>query len=118
MDPQPRALSMNKSVCSALLMLLAALSQAGATTNLYINSSPLTLGMTPPQIDARAWYNRALFEVASFTSLQALPFESENTLFFTNAPSPAGTMSGDPGFRFFENAGTKRYWMDSWVNRG
>ena len=109
---------MNQSVLPAVLLLLAGLSQGGATTNLYVNSSPLTLGMVAPQIDARAWVNRALFQVSSFNSFGAVPFESQITLFFTNVSAPAGTMLGDPGFRFQQNTNGQRLWMDTWENHG
>src|SRR5262245_19160820 len=110
---------MNKSIRSSLLLLLAGL-PAGATTNLFINSTPVSSPpMLAPQIDARAWYNRAPFGVTNFFGTTPLPFESQSTLFFTNAPAPAGTMLGDPGFRFLQNtADGKRLWMDTWENQG
>jgi hypothetical protein len=109
---------MNKFI--RLWCLLLAAFPAGATTNLYVNSAPLASPpMTAPQIDARAWYNRALFGVTNLLFGNPLPFESQGTLFFTNAPAPAGTMLSDPGFRFLQNTPSgQRLWMDTWENAG
>src|SRR5262245_42300426 len=100
----PRLFSMKNSAGPTLL-LLASLASAPATTNLFISSTPVIAPpMVAPQIDARAWVNRALFGVTNLNSFAApLAYESQGTLFFTNAPAPAGTMLGDPGFRFLNN---------------
>jgi hypothetical protein len=94
-----------------------------ATQPIYINSAPFFSPPAPtPTIDARAWYNRALFDVTPFT---LLPFTSHNTRFFTNSPGTlvngfgaGGVMIGDPGFRFFFNTNGQRLWMDTWENQG
>ncbi|MCF7763223.1 MAG: hypothetical protein K9N62_06075 [Verrucomicrobia bacterium] len=59
-----------------------------ATTPLYQNLGVLT---STPQIDATAFANHGDFSVFSI-----LPFETQNTLNFTNT----GRMFGNPGFRF------------------
>ncbi|HXJ61289.1 MAG TPA: hypothetical protein VNU68_31985 [Verrucomicrobiae bacterium] len=109
-----------KSSASPVLLLVASLASAPAATNLFISSTPvISPPMVAPQIDARAWVNRALFGVTNFNSFTVpLPYESQGTLFFTNAPAPAGTMLGDPGFRFLNNVGGQRLWMDTWENHG
>lgn len=89
-----------------------------ATAPTYINSSPLSSPPSPaPVIDARAWINEAPFSVAS-PNLSPIPFESKNTLNFTNGPSGIA-MFGDPGFRFLNNLNDgRRFWMNNWVNDG
>src|SRR5262245_30989944 len=97
-----------------LLLASATLSGAAATLPIYINGAPLdSPPQTAPQIDARAWLNQARFNVTRF-NFSPVPFESLNTRFFTNN----STMFGDPGFRFFRNTNSQRFWMDWWVNRG
>ncbi|MDA1273106.1 MAG: hypothetical protein O2960_03495 [Verrucomicrobia bacterium] len=59
-----------------------------ATTPLYQNLGTLT-GI--PQIDATAFANHGDFTVSTI-----LPFETQNTRYFTNT----GRMLGNPGFRF------------------
>src|SRR6185295_7325022 len=97
--------------------LTAAFSAAAATLPIYINDAgvfaPPDLA---PRIDARAWLNQATFQVSTFVFGVPLPFESQNTLFFTNTPGI--TMLGDPGFRFVQNRGGQRLYMDTWVNEG
>jgi hypothetical protein len=87
-----------------------------ATAPIYINNSPV---QSPPdiapQIDATAFVNRSVFSIGTF-SLEPLPYETLNTLFFTNTGS--GVMTGDPGFRFNYAAGNSRLPMDTWVNQG
>jgi hypothetical protein len=106
------------AACAALLAV--AFGASAATLPIYINNAPF---ISPPQqtnIDARAWLNRAYFNVATATGL---PFESQNTRFFTNVTAssgvyPAGTMIVDPGLRFFRNTNGQRFWMDNWENHG
>ncbi len=109
---------MKDRLSAALLLLVCVFPGPSATLPIYINSAPLIAPpATAPQIDARAWVNQALFEVTSISSFNLpLPFESHNTLIFTNAPLTF--MSGDPGFRFFQNTNGQRLWMDSWENQG
>jgi hypothetical protein len=77
-------------------MLLA---QTGnATDDLYINNGTITF---PPQIDATTVINNGTFSL-----LTLLPFDTSNTLNFTNT----GTMTGSAGFRFdtSPNVGARR----------
>src|SRR6266542_4456922 len=103
---------------ATMLLLVSGIPGPAATLPVYINSAPLIAPpASAPQIVARAWVNQALFEVSSVSGFGLpLPFESQNTLFFTNAPLTL--MSGDPGYRFFQNTNGQRLWMDSWENRG
>ncbi|MGC8744195.1 MAG: hypothetical protein ACP5T0_09990 [Verrucomicrobiia bacterium] len=84
---------------SAILSILTAITALGAvsgwgqTLPIYINDKDF-YSTTPPQIDARAFVNQALFSV----STSPLPFETQNTLYFTNKGS--GVMTGTVGFRF------------------
>ena len=85
-----------KNFFASILITAAGLTLAGAasqppptsTSPIYINSAPLT---TPPQIDARAFWNQSSFDVVT-----SLPFVAQNVLFWTNN----GVMSGSPGYRF------------------
>src|SRR6187401_2133375 len=88
---------------------------AFAASDLYENNgtvvSPPAIA---PQIDARVWVNRSIFNIFSTTGL---PYESQNTLFFTNTVS--GRMTFDPGVRFVRNvSGGQRLSMDTWINEG
>lgn len=113
---------MKRIICSVIL-LAAVLQGSGATIPLYVNSAPIFAPpATNPIIDARAWYNRAAFDV---TPLTGLPFEAHNNRFFTNGPGSiidgvpvGGVMIGDPGFRFLFNTNSQRRWMDVWENKG
>src|SRR5439155_2361654 len=90
----------------------------GATLPIYINSSPLLAPPAiAPQIDATIWVNRSTFDVTTVSSFNLpIPFGSQNTLFFTN--ETLTSMNGDPGFRFVQNVGGQRLWMDAFVNQG
>ena len=72
--------------------LLAGFAALGATADLYINDDVLT---TPPQIDARAFLNRGSMDFSGLT----LPFDTQNTLYFTNAGSMTASGFGLGGFR-------------------
>jgi hypothetical protein len=74
------------TVLMATLILLAGNSLAAIP--LFQNFGTLT---NVPQIDATAFANHGLFQVFS-----TLPFDTQNTLNFTNT----GLMQGFPGFRF------------------
>src|SRR5262245_27932243 len=92
---------MNRIFVSAIFTLAAVFRLSAATQPIFINSSPLVSPpAVAPQIDARAWANQALFDVTSFT---VLPYQSINTLFFTNETQ--NFMHADPGFRFLLNVG-------------
>jgi hypothetical protein len=110
---------MKRFLATSSLTLLSGLVLSAATTPLFINSSPVPPAPLP-QIDATAWVNSSAFSVSAFGAFgQSLPYESQNTLFFTNTP-PAITsvMFSDPGFRFVLNKGSAKYAMDSWINHG
>jgi hypothetical protein len=107
-------LFMNRIMLPALLWMLAVPVVPAATLPIYVNSTKVTSPpQLAPQIDARAWLNQAFFGI---TNLTGIPYESVNTLFFTN--SPLTIMNADPGYRFFQNVGTQRRWMDTWENHG
>jgi len=118
MELRPSVAFMNKFAGLTSVLLATTLFEAGAA-DLFVNDAPFA---SPPQvapnIDARAWLNRAPFGITNFLSFQPVPFESQNTLFFTNIAGPAGLVQGDPGYRFQYNRGTQRFWMDTWENRG
>ena len=97
-------------------LLTTAVAGGAATTPIYINDAPVECLTTPPQIDATAFLNRSFFCSQNFSLLTPLPYETLNTLFFTNAAS--GRMLGDPGYRFNYAHGNVRGMMDTWVNRG
>src|SRR5256885_16712501 len=98
----------------ALVTALAAL----AADPIYISDVPVTSPPDPrPVIDATAWVNNSLFDITSINlSGIPLPFETQNTLFFTN--TVGGVLRGSPGFRFLNNAGPQRLSMDTWTNNG
>jgi len=102
----------------AVLLLLGVNNSFSATVPQYVNSEPLfSPPATAPVIDARVWINEAPFSVTS-PNFSPIPFESKNTLFFTNGPSGIA-MAGNPGFRFLNNLyDGRKFWMDSWVNEG
>src|SRR6266576_1810876 len=97
--------------------LLSALAVTAATSPIFINDSAVNSPPDPtPTIDATAWLNRAIFNVSPLTASSVpVPFESHNTLFFTN--TPGGAMFGNPGFRWWNNVGPNRFWMDTWTNQ-
>ena len=83
---------------AALALCLACASAARAQTqDLYLNTGVMN-EFPPPQIDALAFANYGSFNV--FT---ALPYDFQNTRYFTNR----GTMQGFPGF-FFHTARADR----------
>ncbi len=98
-----------------ILSLLTCGRLLAGTSPIYINNSPLQVPPDiPPQIDATAFLNQSLFSVN--TGEGTVPYQTRNTLFFTNRAS--GVMSGVPGFRFEFFTNNFRLPMDSWVNRG
>ena len=83
---------MKFSLTALLTASLLAGEALAAPAAIYENYGEVTV---PPQIDAIAFANYGDFSV--FTSL---PFDFQNTLYFTNR----GTISGSPGFRFANGA--------------
>jgi hypothetical protein len=63
--------------------LAAGLVGLGATADQYVNDDSIS---TPPQVDARVFLNRGTMNFNGLT----LPFDTQNTLYFTNT----GTMAG------------------------
>jgi hypothetical protein len=118
MGLNPNQSLVKRGLCLVVFLVLGAISVFSATAPLFINSAPLfSPPATAPVIDARVWINEAPFSVVS-PNFSPIPFESKNTLFFTNGPSGI-LMTGDPGFRFLNNLyDGRRFWMDSWVNEG
>src|ERR1051326_939970 len=106
--------NMKQLFITGWLSLFSGLGAFADTAPIFINNTPTT---SPPDetpaIDATAWVNHALFDITAVNgSGIPLPYESQNTLFFTNT----APMVGNPGFRFFYNAGPSRLWMDPWTN--
>jgi hypothetical protein len=70
------------------LLSTVALSSSAQTTARYENFSSVTL---PPQIDAVEFINHGVFDLTT-----SLPFDTQNTLYFTNR----GQMYGSVGYKF------------------
>src|SRR5437667_660536 len=74
---------------------LGLLPPAGVAADaLYLNTGTVNT----PQVDAITFVNKGLFQAFS-----SIPYESQDTLYFTNTVgtfSGSGTMIGSPGFRF------------------
>src|SRR5882672_6062465 len=109
-----------RKLASIIALLAVAFGASAATLPIYINNAPFISPPAQTNINARAWLNRAYFNITTPTGL---PFESLNTRFFTNVNTssglyPAGTMVFDPGVRFFRNTNGQRFWMDVWENNG
>jgi hypothetical protein len=99
----------------AAVMLVSGLAASAATVPLYINSSPFNSPPQPgPVIDATAFVNQSTFNVATASGQ---PFQTLNTLFFTNRTS-AGQMTLQPGYRFDFFTNSSRRWMNTWDNSG
>lgn len=102
------------SLMSALVAPAA--TNTNAVCSLFINNNAIN---SPPDnapvINACAWLNAAPFTNfnVSGTSIP-LPFESQNTRFFTND----SYMVGNPGWRFGYNYLGQRLMMDTWTNSG
>src|SRR6266849_8007663 len=117
---------MSKSLLLAVFGVLGALVAPAGTSLIYINLVPLVSPPTPaPQIDATAFVNQSQFDVNSGFFIgpggglffgNALPFQTLNTLFFTN--KSFGEMSSDTGFRFDFITNSFRLPMANWVNQG
>ena len=82
-------------------MSLALLPRAGVAADaFYINTGTIL----NPQVDAINFVNKGLFQAST-----TLPYETLDTLNFTNAVgtfSGSGTMDGTPGFRFATSSST------------
>ena len=109
---------MKSPLLLAGFLMGAATAGWAATSPLYINYGPLTAPPAlPPQIDATSFENRSLFNISSSTILgNTLPYETLNTLHFTNRSS--GQMIGAPGFRFDFYTNNSRLMMADWINSG
>jgi hypothetical protein len=101
-------------IYAGLTMLSGGLAGA-ATVALHINSSPLNSPPQPaPVIDATAFVNQSIFNV---TTASGLPFQTLNTLCFTNRTT-AGQMALSPGYRFDFFSNNVRRAMREWHNSG
>lgn len=98
----------------AVASLASVLLAPAATQSIYINASPVNSPPSPaPQIDATAFVNQNQFNVSLSSGL---PYQTLNTLFFTNRPS--GNMTLTPGYRFDFFTNNLRLGMHTWVNQG
>lgn len=105
---------MNKMLITGLLTVLAAASLPGATAPFYFNRAPVQVPPDSlPPIDARAFVNSSLFSISSFNGL---PYETDNTLFYTNETS--GQFIGSPGFRFQLKQGSFYYPSSTFFSQG
>lgn len=111
-------------------MLGVASAGSAALVPIFINDSPLTLpdaGL--PVINTVAFVNRSSITVSPFTisvgvgiggfgfnTAATLPFETFNTLYYTNEAT--AVMSGSPGFRFLTTQGRVRRPARVFVNEG
>ncbi|MCX7872617.1 MAG: hypothetical protein N2487_04970 [Verrucomicrobiae bacterium] len=104
---------MKLRIAITILSLILCVRGAGQTTPIYINERDFT-GAVPPQIDATAFVNQALFSI----SVSPLPFQTQNTLYYTNKGS--GVMTGSVGFRFdyFNPQTGLSYAANTFVNNG
>src|ERR1043166_3063442 len=106
---------MKRSLIIGFLSLCSALTVSAADAYFFNDTDLVSPPANAPVINAYAWVNRALFDVTTVNgSGLELPYESQNTLFFTNLAS----MIGNPGFRFFDNVAGQRRWMDTWDCEG
>lgn len=94
---------------STLSLVIVALVQAGAAATLPLYQNNATVDN--PQIDATAVENNG-----TITTATTLPYDTANTLFYTNNAS--GVMSGNVGFRFEFITNTFRYPANTFVNHG
>ena len=99
---------------AACFVLALTLPSAGGSSPLphYVNKGQVNLSDPVPQINATSFENRSLFSVRTF-----LPFETFNTLNFTNTAS--GNLNNPlSGFTFDHAFLGGRAPMSNWVNRG
>src|SRR5271167_1688283 len=114
---------------NSVILLGLGLCQAalGGPSPIYQNFGVVT---SPPQVDALTFYNAGIFNIRTFTSLSPtnlqitlllagfndIPFETKDTLNFTNGNS--GIMIGVPGFLFDTSLATSRRSASSFMNEG
>ena len=106
-----------------MLTLAGGLSAPAGTALIYVNDAPV---QSPPDflapIDATSFVNRNLFSIGSSnlifigTTIPTLPFETANTLNYTNTST--GVLLGTPGFRFVFTTNGFRYPAARIVNQG
>jgi len=107
---------MRQIVALALCHLWCVVSVVAATQPIYVNNSPVQVLFRPqvaPQIDATAFVNQSLFQINDIY-FTGLPYQTFNTLYFTNTSS--GNILGDMGYRFDFSSGNTRGPMYSWLN--
>ena len=96
------------------LTMLSSWLAGAATVAIHVNGSPLNSPPQPaPVIDATAFVNQSIFNV---TTSSGLPFQTLNTLCFTNTASGRMTLSPGGRFDFFTNNVRRR--MREWHNSG
>ena len=114
----------------SLALLSVAVSGGAAPVPIFINDTPLILpGAGLSTINTVAFVNQSSISASAatfsfsfgagsfgFSAAGALPFETFNTLYFTNEAS--GVMSGSPGFRFLTTKGHTRVPAKVFVNEG
>ena len=99
---------MKQLSCLAFAILWWTAGSFGGTAPIYINTGNI---QAPLQIDASAFLNEGIFSVAG----GSVPYETQNTLNFTNR----GYMASNPGFRllFIGTDGYRRF-ADNVINEG
>ena len=108
---------MRRLLNGVMFSLAAALGVSAGTAPIYINTSGVSSPpAVAPVIDASIFVNQAGFSIDQGSAGGTLPFQTLNTLIFTN--TAAGIMSGSPGFRFDFFTNNFRLKMSNWVNRG
>ena len=105
---------------------VSALAATAATVPSFINDAPVYAPPDSlPTINATSFVNQSIFSIGSgFVNGPgtviglgtSLPYETYNTLFYTNEAS--GIMSGSPGFRFLHTIGRTRRAASWFVNEG
>ncbi|MFM1768768.1 MAG: hypothetical protein RJA22_1297 [Verrucomicrobiota bacterium] len=119
---------MKRLLCVGLVG--AATAVRAAVLPIFVNDVPLQLPEAAlPTVNALAFVNQSTITVSPFTinvglgvggfgfsSAATLPFETFNTLYYTNELS--GTMSGSPGFRFLNTTNGVRRPARWFVNEG
>ena len=102
-----------KRLLFSSLLVLTLLPRAGVAADaLYLNIGTVS----NPQVDAVRFVNKGLIQASG-----ALPFETLDTLYFTNTVgtfSGSGAMLGTPGFRFNNSSSLTgmRTWSSSFFN--
>jgi hypothetical protein len=109
----PDRIDMKLKIAITILSLILIIRGWGQTVPIYVNDRDFN-NAVPPQIDATAFVNQALFSVY----VSPLPFQTQNTLYYTNKGS--GVMTGYVGFRFdyFNPLTGISYPANTFVNNG